>query len=183
MATLLFLSLIPIVTFAVVEHYKGMKSAIYTGIFSSLTTAVLIYILLGEVDYEILTMIFLFFLLGYISLRKEQEIYYKLGPAITGLISTLFLLWYQLFDQNFFLKMTFKLQSQLSPEQQQVLMNPEFVTVIERVTWDTILFTIIHSAIIAYAAFNWKTKSWALLKVMQLPLLLITILGIELFRR
>jgi len=169
MATLVGISLIPLIAFAVLNYYKGLKFGVYSGMIASVLVGIGMWVFFDYFDYDLLIMVLLLFLLGYFSIRTENELFFKLQPVISSVISVLVLAFYQFFDQPLILKMSGKMQKLLPPEQVSLLQDEQVQQILVRMTGHGMLWILLHAAVLAYAAMKSSTTIWLCIKALFIP--------------
>lgn len=168
--SLLFAGLLPVIIFTVIEDRYGIIAGLIAGmIFGA-----------GEVVYELirykkvstLTWVAnaLILGLGGISLLSQDGIWFKLQPALieAGLFLLLFGSW---MINKPFLKMMIEKQN---PEAPEFLKNR-----MSGLTLRLSIFMLAHAIIATWAALNWSSEAWALLKGVGLTFSLIIYMLIE----
>lgn len=180
MTMLIGITLIPLIVFAVLNYYKGLKFGVYSGMVASILLGLGLWVFFDYFDYDLVLMVVLLVGLGLLSLKTENEIYFKLQPVISAILWVLLLSWYQIFDVPFFLKLTSKMGTLLPPEQLQMLELPEVRESFARMTAHGILWISLHTALLGYAAVKWSTTRWLIIKALFIPWFFTCILVTEL---
>ena len=182
MLTVFLISLIPLFLFAVVNYYRGLEAGVWSGVIGSAMLGAVFWIVFDYLDYEAVIMVVLLLVLGLISIKSKKEIYFKLQPVASGLISVGVLAWFQFFDEPFFIKFIPKMQKILHPEQLELINQPEFSQTIERMSLYFIVLISLHTILQGYTAFYSSTRTWLIVKALALPFVMIGVVGFELFR-
>ncbi|MFK7826872.1 MAG: hypothetical protein AB8G05_22200, partial [Oligoflexales bacterium] len=147
MLNVFLISLIPLVLFAVVNYYRGLEAGVWTGVIGSALLGLVFWIVFDYMDYEAVIMVLLLLVLGLISIKSKKEIYFKLQPVASGLISVGILAWFQFFDPPFFVQFLPKMQKIMPPEQLELMNQPEFLQAIERVSLYCIVLISLHTVL------------------------------------
>lgn len=165
-----FGGVLPLVAFAVIEDQFGIIAGIVAGMVFGL----------GEVAYEWLTVRqistvtwvtnLMILCLGLISLIFNDGIWFKLQPAILEAFFAIFLWGSVALKKNILLTMAEK-QGQPIPEFLHGAMKGFTIRMG--------FFFIIHAAIATWAAFEWSTVNWALLKGVGLTVSMVVYIIIE----
>lgn len=170
MLGLFFGGLLPVIIFTVIEEGYGVMAGLCAGLVFGA----------GEVIYELvrykkvstLTWVGngLLILLGGISLISQDGIWFKLQPALfeAGFFIFLFGSWLL---KKPFLQLIIEKQT---PEVPDFLKNT-----FSGMTFRLSLFMLAHAILATWAAFEWSTRHWALLKGIGLTVSLILYLGAE----
>jgi intracellular septation protein len=167
-----FGGLIPLIAFTVIEENFGVITGLIAGMVFGL----------GEILYEwirhrkVATMTWvgngLLLVLGGISLISSEGLWFKLQPAFMEGPFAL-AMWGSCLLKKPLLVTLAEKQGQSLPELVKRKLNG--------VTWRAGLFFALHTALAVWAALEWSTANWALLKGIGLTLSFILYLGAEVF--
>lgn len=170
--SLFFAGLLPVIAFTVIEEKYGVVYGLIAGMAFGF----------GEIIYELLrhrkvaTMTWigngLLLALGGISLLSSEGLWFKLQPAIMEALFAL-AMWGSCLVKKPLLVFLAEKQGQQLPE----AVKRKLVGV----TWRTGLFFAIHTALAVWAALEWSTTNWALLKGIGLTVSFIIYLLGEVF--
>lgn len=169
-AGLLLGGLLPVIAFTVIEEYYGIIPGLIAGmIFGG-----------GEIIFELykykkvqkITWIGngMLLILGAVSLISSEGIWFKLQPALFE-IGFALALWFSIFAKRPLLTYLAEQQGQVFPEKVKNLLTG--------VTFRMGFFFAFHSGLATWAAFEWSTRNWALLKGVGLTLSFIVYLVCE----
>lgn len=167
-----FGGLIPVIAFTVIEEKYGVIAGLIAGMVFGF----------GEIIYELIrhkkvaTMTWigngLLLVLGGISLISSEGLWFKLQPAIMeGLFALA--MWGSCLVKKPLLVFLAEKQGQQLPE--------PIKKKLFGVTWRTGFFFAIHTGLAIWAALDWSTTNWALLKGIGLTVSFIAYLGAEVF--
>lgn len=167
-----FGGLLPVIAFTVIEEKYGVIAGLIAGMVFGF----------GEIVYEwirhrkVATMTWagngLLLVLGGVSLISSDGIWFKLQPALIEAAFAI-AMWVSCLMKKPLLIVMAEKQGQQFPEQ----VRDKFVGV----TWRTGLFFAIHAALAVWAAFDWSTTNWALLKGVGFTVSFVIYLGLEIF--
>ena len=168
--SLFFGGLLPILAFTFIEdHYGPLWGTVAGMVFG-----------LGELIYEkvrlkkISTITWIgngmILALGGISIVSQDGIWFKLQPALLEAFFTVFL-WVGLATKRNFLLMMAEKQGQKIPD----MVKPFF----NGMTFRLGLFFALHAILAVWAALDWSTESWALLKGVGLTVSMVVYLVLE----
>ncbi len=90
---LMVLTFVPLVIYVVVDFYSGLKSGVLAAIGTAILTAIAFWWLLGELDWESVFIVGIMAISGVISIKKNNPIFFKMQPVITGGAVVLYLAW------------------------------------------------------------------------------------------
>ncbi|WP_413290689.1 inner membrane-spanning protein YciB [Bdellovibrio sp. HCB337] len=167
-----FGGLLPVIAFTVIEEKYGIVAGLIAGMVFGF----------GEIIYELIrhrkvsTMTWvgngLLLVLGGVSLISSEGIWFKLQPALMeGLFA--FAMWGSYLIKKPLLVVLAEKQGHQLPEVVK--------TKLAGVTWRTGFFFAIHTGLAVWAAYDWSTTNWALLKGIGLTVTFIIYLLIEVF--
>lgn len=167
-----FGGLLPLIAFTIIEEKYGIVAGLFAGMGFGL----------GEIIFEwvkhrrVSTMTWsgngILLLLGGVSLISSEGIWFKLQPALMeGAFAIA--LWFSCLLRKPLLVVMAEKQGQKFPEEvKQKLFG---------VTWRTGLFFAIHAGLATWAAIDWSTTNWALLKGVGLTISFVVYLVLEVF--
>jgi intracellular septation protein len=167
-----FGGLIPVIAFTVIEEKYGVVAGLIAGMVFGF----------GEIIYELIrhrkvaTMTWigngLLLGLGAVSLISSEGLWFKLQPAIMEGFFAL-AMWASCLMKKPLLVVLAEKQGQQLPD---LVKNKLF-----GVTWRTGLFFATHTGLAVWAALDWSTTNWALLKGIGLTVSFVLYLGAEVF--
>lgn len=177
MTMLLFISLIPMVLFVLIDYFtRNLKASIITAIVTAAAMGGLMWWLMGEFDYEVLVIVATMLITGIISIKLNTPVYFKFQPVITGVILAGVLAYFQYFDTPLMVKMLPKLHTMLDnldldlpSEQLQYLLDDSRVPFFARMTQHMIIWLLLHAALVAVCALKTRNSVWLLAKAIGLP--------------
>lgn len=162
--------LLPVIAFTLIEEYYGTIAGLIAGMVFGV----------GEITWELykhkkvqkITWIGngMLLVLGGISLISSEGVWFKLQPALMEGLFALFCWGSLLFGKPLIVYLA----------EQQGQQFPEFLKArMTGVTFRTGVFFAIHTALAVWAALDWSTTNWALLKGVGLTVSFILYLGFE----
>jgi intracellular septation protein len=167
-----FGGLLPVIAFSVIEEKYGVIAGLIAGMVFGV----------GEILYELIknrqvsTMTWvgngLLLVLGAVSLISSEGLWFKLQPALMEGAFAL-ALWGSCIIKKPLLVVMAEKQGQVFPEE----VKKKFFGI----TWRTGFFFAIHAGLATWAAMDWSTTNWALLKGIGFTVSFIIYLGIEVF--
>ncbi len=169
----------PLFAYIVVDYLKGFKAGICAAIISSAVALGYDYYRTGEVESFMLGESLLIVGLGLLSLRMNNDRYFKFQPTVVAWIFTLMFAYFQLFEKPLllhFLPHMEKLfssevagseaaklpqeESGLAQEMLQKLHDPSTQEFFGLVSFGSIWLFFAHGLIMAYAALRLSTRAW-----------------------
>ena len=175
--TLILGSIIPIVLFTLIEDHWGLEAGLIAAIIYAIGEFIFEYWTSKTISKMTLYSNLLIIGLGIISLVFNDGIWFKLQPAIIELVIAFILFGSTLRKTPILLGMIQQQQGEIS--------NPILKDFIISLNWKIAVFFVLQSIVATWAAFDWSTENWALLKGIGLPVSLIAYMIIEIlfFRR
>lgn len=177
MYMLLFVSLIPMVLFVLIDYFtRNLKASIVTAIITAAAMGGLMWWLMGEFDYEVLVIVVTMLVTGLISIKLKTPVYFKFQPVITGVMLAGMLAYFQYFDTPLMVKMLPKLRTMfdnlnlgIPPEQLEYLLDDSRASLLSRLTQHMMIWLLLHAALVAVCALKTRNSVWLLAKAIGLP--------------
>ncbi len=182
--TLLFLRILPLLLYIAVDYFKGFKAGIYAAMISTVVMLGYDYVTTGALDQLALGESFLIVAMGVLSLKLQNDRYFKFQPAAVDVVIALVFLYFEvrhkpllvqylpqieaLLDKNSTDPNIKALISQLHSEQMRL--------VLQKLGRIYIVVFGVHAAIMAYAANHLSTPKWGLLRFAIYPALFISVM-------
>ncbi|MCB0392022.1 MAG: septation protein IspZ [Bdellovibrionales bacterium] len=157
---MIFIVLIPLIIFAIVESLGSIKTALIAAMVAALAEALFSYFYFGDIDSFSLASIFLVFLMGGLAYVKESRRIFYLKPAILSFAFGFFLLISYFFNHHVLLDGMTK-YSEFFPEEQRLLFANESMMKILEMCGATIgVSLILHGFVTAVAAYKLSRWWW-----------------------
>lgn len=171
----LLIGLIPLVVFVIVDIYAGTKTGIYSSLALGLLVFVFYAIKFDNIDGVMILEICLLLALGVVSIKGNNSVFFKFQPVIVGLVLSLFLAWFQFFDEPYLVK-KIPLFIELVPEQKEIFESFLMIDLLSKVSFQLIFVFFIHAALVAYSAVRFKNIGWILMQLAIYP-----VFGVQMF--
>jgi intracellular septation protein len=163
---------LPLIVYTVVEELYG----IYWGLIAGLVLGVIEIVVEKILTKKVSTITWIVNLmvigLGCVALYMNDGIWFKLQPAFAELLMV-FILWGSIIIKKPFLK-------EMASKQMPDLPAP-MLDFFGQITFRLGIFFLIHAALATWAAFEWSTINWALLKGVGLTVSFLLYLAIEMW--
>lgn len=174
----LFFQFAPLIVYLLVDYWKGFRAGIYAAIISCVFVVLYDYSLTGEVDSFVLGECGLIVVLGLISLRMNNDRYFKFQPTVVAWVFAALFAYFQAFDQPLLQRFTPHLekiflaartapematddtQSALKQEMLAKLRDPRTQEQFARLSFGSIWLFLGHGLVMAYAALRLSTRAW-----------------------
>lgn len=166
---LFVLTIVPLIIYVVVDSFMGLKKGIISAFVVGTISTLGLFMMIGEIDWEAVSVIVLLGATGFISIKKDDPLFFKLQPMITGIFSTLVLAYFQFLDTPLFVKYLPKIEHLLDPRVQAVIGEPEFIAQMVRINLYVMIWVFVHALIMGIAAKKWSNKVWITAKALGLP--------------
>ena len=98
-ASLVIMEFLPLIVYIGVDAWKGFRAGIIAAMICTLVMLGYDYILFNELDKFILGEGLMILVLGGISLKMNNDRYFKFQPTVLALVFAGVFAWFQLFDQ------------------------------------------------------------------------------------
>jgi len=169
---LMVLTFVPLLIYVVVDFYSGLKSGVVAAIATAAITALAFWWLLGELDWESIFIVGVMAISGVISIKKNNPIFFKFQPVITGGAAVLYLSWYQFWEVPFLIKVLPKLLPLLPEYQRDIYSTPSGQELLVDLNLYLIVCYAIHTGILAWAAAKSSNKIWIVIKGLGIPFIM-----------
>ncbi|MFY7927475.1 MAG: septation protein IspZ, partial [Oligoflexus sp.] len=96
---LLFFQFTPLIAYLAFDYWKGFRAGIYAAMVASLVILSYDFIVTGEIDRFVLGEVMLIIGLGIVSLRMNNDRWFKFQPTVVGLVFSGVFAYFQLSHQ------------------------------------------------------------------------------------
>lgn len=176
--SLFWMGLLPIAAYVLVDSFAKKRTALYASLGLGVLELVYTLVQFGRLDY--LTFFTFVFLGGFIflSLRLNNDVYFKIQGAILNIIFALILLCATLFfDTNILLDMTIKYMGLETASTLNPLLSPELLTkMLTAMNIHLPWWLFAHSALTIIAAYRWNKWIWVAIRVPGFYIMLIVMM-------
>ncbi|MBC7661269.1 MAG: septation protein IspZ [Chitinophagaceae bacterium] len=166
---LLFFQFLPLLIYILVDYFKGFKAGILAAIGAALFMLVWDYATTGTIDQFSLGESFLIVLLGVISLKMDNERFFKFQPTVTALVIAGVFAFFEFRGEPLMIRYIPQMEKIFAgkgPATGDVkvfldhLHDPQMLKTMARLSRAMIFLFLGHAAIMAYAALFWSTGKW-----------------------
>lgn len=172
MITFFFYGLAPLIAFAIIDALSNnVRWAVFCAVILSLAELLVMYLSTNRLDPVSLTATLLFVALGFLSIRLEKRIYFKLQPAVVALIAAAFIAYLQFGGQPLVYRYLPLLKQTALPFLQPYLENDQFLQWFNSLVNWFIVIILLEGAWIAYAAMRCRQITWLLVNAFGLWIL------------
>ena len=173
--------LLPLIVFAVVDMFAGMRTAIAAAMVVALAEAFWSWTQFGEIDNVTWISLGLIVLMGLISIKMKDPLLFKFQPVVMALVLAAVLAWFQWQGRPLLVQFMPKIAPLLPEEQRAVMSNPMIVKQMGRLDLWMIPTFMAHAAVVAWAALRKSTIVWLFARglgiyAMMIPVLLLNAL-------
>ncbi|HAZ12298.1 MAG: hypothetical protein A2X86_03585 [Bdellovibrionales bacterium GWA2_49_15] len=164
----LFLGLLPLLAFVIVDAFLSMKSALITTVVMAVIEAIWTYVTFKELDSVTMFTLVSVIVMTLISYKKQTPIFLKLQPAILSFVFATGLIISFAIDRPFILLMMQKYNT-FAPEQMEeqikaLLREDWFRQILITNTWTMGVGLYLHAALTTVAAFKLGNWWWLALR-------------------
>lgn len=160
MGSMLFIDLLPLIIFVIVDIFAGLKWGVGSAIVAVMAAGIWEYSRFGEIDSLTWITATLIVVLGGVSLYLKNSMYFKLQPAIVSVAAALVVAYYQWFDTPIMVHIMPKMIPLLPPAQQELFNTPQMMERMAQVSGQLIWLLAINAVILTWAAFKWSNVKW-----------------------
>jgi intracellular septation protein A len=173
--------LLPLIVFAVVDLFAGMRAAIVAAILVAFAEGAWSWYQFGEIDNITWLSIGLIVAMGLVSIKMKDPVLFKFQPVVMALILAAVMAWFQWQGQPLMVQMMPKVAAMLPEEQRWTLSAPEIVEKMRRLDLLMIPTFIAHAAIVAWAAIRRSTVFWLIARGVGFYVLMIMVSMLNIF--
>jgi hypothetical protein len=197
-ASLLIIDFLPLIVYIGVDAWKGFRAGIIAAMICTLIMVGYNYFVFGEIDKFVLGEGLMILVLGTISLRMNNDRYFKFQPTVLAVVFAGVFAWFQVFDQPLMLHFVPHMEKILQPnptelraldgdkpitesETLQMLHTDSFKNSLGRLSGHMIWLFAAHGLIMAYAALRLRTAGWFAWRLAIYPALFILVVINQIF--
>lgn len=166
---LFLLTFVPFVLYVIVDAYKGLKSGVIAAVIMGLVASGIFFFVLETFDLPTIFLVVLMVGMSFISVKKDNPLFFKLQPLITGLVLALVFAYFQFFDTPLGVKYLPKMKKLVDPEMASMLDDPKFLLIMSNMSFYIIFWIVAHAVLMGYAAVRWNNRWWLFWKAIGIP--------------
>jgi hypothetical protein len=193
-ASLVIMEFLPLIVYIGVDAWKGFRAGIVTAMICTLVMVGFDYFMFGELDKFILGEGLMILVLGTISLKMNNDRYFKFQPTVLAMVFAGVFAWFQVFDQPLMLHFIPHMEKifQTNPMEMraldtanisedavspmlEMLHSEHYKKVLGRLSGQMIWLFLAHGLIMIYAAIRLKTAGWFAWRLAIYPALFILV--------
>lgn len=193
---LLIMEFLPLVIYIAVDAWKGFRAGIIAAMICTALMVCYEYFMFGEFDKFIAGEGLMIVGLGYVSLKMNNDKYFKFQPTVLAVIFAGVFAWFQIFDQPLMLHFIPHMEKLLEGnpsefralnfagegnEALQLLHSTYFQKILGRISGHLIWLFLAHGLIMTYAALRLSTAGWFAWRLAIYPGLFVLVVINQLF--
>lgn len=155
---------LPLIVFALVDVFFGMKSAIVAAIVIAIAEAAWSWHSFGEIDQMTWISLGLILVMGIISLRMRDARLFKFQPVVMAAVLALALVWFQWQGTPLLVQMMPKVAKLLPPDRQWIATDETIIKSMARLDFMMVAVFICHGALVAWSALHKSTVHWIIMR-------------------
>ncbi len=164
----LFLGLLPLLAFVIVDTFLSMKAALITTVVMAVVEAIWTYFTFNELDSVTIFTLVSVLIMALISYKKQTPIFLKLQPAIFSFVFASALIISYFLDRPFILLMMEKYNGLVSEQMEEqikaLLRETWFRQILTTNTWTMGVMLYLHATLTTIAAFKLSNWWWLALR-------------------
>ncbi len=158
--TLFLYGVLPLLVFAVVEVYAGMRWAVGSAAVFAFADIFLTHASMGIWDPGSFVAFGTIVALGVVSVHYKNDVFFKLQPTIMAVLFAGILIYFQFFSVPLATRYLPLVREYLPPGMRATSEQPGFLLIMNRSCTALIGVFLVHGAICALAAFRFSTWAW-----------------------
>jgi hypothetical protein len=159
----------PLVIFVIVDFYSGLRRGVVAAIITALSACAILWFLTDTIDYEALGAVVVMCVLGWLSVRVNKPIFFKLQPVFTGSAVVLYGSYTHLVDRPFLVSAWPTIEKVMPPGQFGFLGGAEGQAFLATLSLYIIVWTFLHSLLVGWAAIKRSNLVWIVIKGLAIP--------------
>ncbi len=163
----------PLVIFVAVDFYAGLRRGVLAAILTALSACLLLWLLTGAVDYEALGAVIAMCVLGWFSVRANKPIFFKLQPVITGCAIVVYGAYLHIVDKPLLVRAWPTVEKIMPAGQFGFLSGTEGQAFLATLSLYVIVWTFLHSLLVAWAALKRGNLAWIIIKGAAIPFIFV----------
>ena len=163
----------PLVIFVVVDFYSGLRRGVLAAVLTALSASALLWFLTDTIDYEALGAVVVTCVLGWISVRVNKPIFFKLQPVLTGCAVVFYGAYTHLFDRPFLVRAWPTIEKVMPAGQFGFLGGAEGQAFLATLSLYVIVWTFLHCLLVAWAAIKRSNLVWIVIKGLAIPFIFV----------
>jgi intracellular septation protein A len=165
----LLVSFLPLILYVACDAIWGLRAGLKAALVAVAVLCGYEWWAFGELNQLIIIEASLIFGLGLVSLAFNNSAYFKFQPVVVGVLFAAIMLWFQLFDEPFMLKLL-PMFGKLMPANRATFALPEFrENLIQLSIWLPFVL-VLHAGLVAWSAIRLSNTGWLLMRLAIFPL-------------
>jgi len=156
--------LLPLVAFAVLDSFAGIKSGCAAAVILALAEIFVMRRITGDWDPVSFAAAVLIIILGWVSIRMNNSVYFKFQPVVVAVLLALLISVVQFSSTPVVYRYLPLIEQALPAAVKPLLDDRNFLAVVNSLFNWVIWLILIHGALIAYAALRCSTLTWIIIR-------------------
>ena len=163
----------PLVIFVLVDFYSGLRRGVFAAVVSALSACALVWFVTGAIDAEALAAVAVMCALGWVSIRVDNALFFKLQPVLTGCAVALYGAYTHIVDKPLLVRAWPTIEKVMPPGQFGFLGSTEGQAFLATLSLYVIVWTFLHSLLVAWAAIKRGNLVWIVIKGLAIPFIFV----------
>lgn len=163
----------PLVIFVIADFYFGLRRGVLAAVVTALSACALIWIMTGALDVEALGAAAVMCVLGWVSIRVDNPLFFKLQPVLTGCAVVLYGAYTHIVGQPFLVRAWPTIEKMMPSGQFGFLGGSEGQAFLATLSLYVIVWTFLHSLLVAWAAIKRGNVVWIVIKGLAIPFIFV----------
>ncbi len=178
----LLVGLMPLVAFVLVDMFAGLRWGVVIAIILALVMFFWSYFYFGVVDSTTIADACLILILGLVTLKMNNAIFFKFQPVVVGVLFAAYFMYFQLFKDPVFVRMLPMMAPFLPEETREIIKEPLVLKRFAEFSAHMIFVFLIHAVLVAYCALKRSNLAWLLMRGLGIYIIMLFVMAIDVLR-
>ena len=162
----LLFGILPLLAFVIIDSFAGVRVGVISAVVIAIAEGVYTYHITGTVDPLTTASLLLVALLGFITYRSKNPVFFKFQPVLVGAVFSSVLLVSTMMGKPILVTLMQRYIHLFPMNIRPLLANPAVVSMFSRLNWILAIGLFLHALLVAYTAL--RSSKWVWIAVRSL---------------
>ena len=162
--TIFLYGVVPLIVFVVVDAIANIKWAVISAILFAIADVFVGHLTMNVWDPGSIVAVVLIMILGWLSLRRKDDLYVKLQPIFLEVGFSIYIAYHQFFGTPILTPYLPIVQAAVPPEYRARFNDPQLIDLINSGITGLIPVLLLHAALVGWAAYKASNLTWLLVR-------------------